>query len=375
VNNAGDVQPSPGTYILPLHRPVATWVLLASIAVVFVTEELVGWSRTGSLGSSIDTEVLILLGAKVTPLVAAGQYWRLLTSVFLHIDIPHLLFNGYALIAIGRYLERLLGSGRFAAIYLLSGLFGSLASFAFSQSLSAGASGAIFGLIGALAAFFALHRKSLGAWGRSRLVYIGIWVVITLFWGLTQSNIDSLGHVGGLLSGLALGWALAPRYEIEPTAVRVVDQNRLARYYPALLVAVLLLVGGTVQASMVQRNSPRSHLLRAQEAIDREDWATVVSESEQALAGDPSLANVATYFYLGLGYNHLQQPALAVGPYEAALELESTHSPSLWNLAITRLELEHYAEARRLFERYVELNPAEVLEVRPYLEELRHLGY
>jgi rhomboid protease GluP len=375
VSDAGDAKPSPGAYTLPQSRPVATWVLLASIVVVFLAEELVGWFQTGSLGGSTNSQVLILLGAKVTPLVASGEYWRLLTSVFLHIGVLHLLFNGYALVAIGLQLERLVGPGRFVAIYFLSGLFGSLASFAFSHSLSAGASGAIFGLIGALAAFFALHRKSLGAWGRSRLANIAFWVGINLFWGFTRSDIDNLGHIGGLLSGLALGWALAPRYKLDPIRAQVVDRNRLAKYYPALLAAVALLVGGTMAASVVQRDSPRSHLLRAQEAIDQEDWETVVSESEQALAKDPSLADVATYFYLGLGYNYLEQPARAVGPYEAALELESTHSPSLWNLAITELELEHYAKARTLFESYLELNPAEVLDVRPYLEELNQLGY
>jgi rhomboid protease GluP len=287
----------------------------------------------------------------------------------------HLLFNGYALMAIGLQLERLIGTGRFVAIYFLSGLFGSLASFAFSHSLSAGASGAIFGLIGALAAFFALHRRSLGAWGRSRLMNIAFWVGVNLFWGFTRPDIDNLGHIGGLVSGLALGWVLAPRYKLDPIRAQVVDQNRLAKYYPALLAAAVLLVGGTLAASLVQRDSPRSHLLRGQEAIAQEDWETVVSEFETVLEADPSLFEVATYFYLGLGYNYLERPNDALGPYEAALEIDPGHSPSLWNLALTHLELAQYGEARPLFETYLELNPAEVLEVQPYLDELGQRGY
>ena len=127
-----------------------------------------------ALGGSTQTDVLVRLGAKVTPLVAAGEYWRLFTSMFLHIGVAHLFFNGYALLVVGTELERLLGWGRFLAIYLLSGLLGSLASYAFSANLSAGASGAIFGLIGALGAFFFLHRERLGSWGRARLGNIAV---------------------------------------------------------------------------------------------------------------------------------------------------------------------------------------------------------
>jgi len=83
----------------------------------------------------------------------------LFTSMFLHVGILHLAFNGYALVIIGADVERLLGWGGFLVLYLLSGLFGSLASYAFNTGISAGASGAIFGLIGGLAAFFALHRQ------------------------------------------------------------------------------------------------------------------------------------------------------------------------------------------------------------------------
>ena len=80
----------------PLHRPVATWVLLGIIVVVFGLEYLAG--------GSTDPEVLVRLGAKVTPLIAAGEYWRLFTSMFLHIGLMHLFFNGYALVILGTLL-------------------------------------------------------------------------------------------------------------------------------------------------------------------------------------------------------------------------------------------------------------------------------
>jgi rhomboid protease GluP len=352
-------------YTLPLSRPIVAWILLGLIVLMFLVET--------ATGGSTSTKVLVRLGAKVTPFIADGEYWRLATSMFLHIGFMHLLFNGYALIAIGTELERLIGRARFSVIYFLSGLYGSLASYAFSPSLTAGASGAIFGLIGALGAFFYLHRERLGAWGRARLANIVFLIVINLFFGFTQPGIDNLAHLGGLLSGLGLGWALAPRYQVDPLRLRVVDRNRLGRYWPALVLAVAILVGGTVLATLTQRQSPRSHLLRGQQAVEREAWDEVIVEFEQALAQDASLADVSTYFYLGLAHNYLEEPSLAVDAYEAALKLDPNDSLTHWNLALTRIELGQYAEARRHFEIYLELNPDQADEVEPYLDELRRL--
>jgi len=366
-SDALDPQPQRAAYKLPMSRPIVTWVLLAIIGVVFVVETL--------LGGSTNSEVLVSMGAKVTPLIAAGEYWRLLTSMFLHIGVMHLALNGYALFVLGTELERLYGSGRFLAIYLLSGLFGSLFSYALSPSLSAGASGAIFGLVGALAAFFTLHRKILGDYGRRRLINIGIIVALNLFWGFSQPGIDNLAHIGGLLSGLGLGWALAPRYKLDPATMQVLDTNRMGRYWLALTLAVVLLVGGTTVATLVHRDSPRSHLLRGQQAIEAEAWDEAALELQQALAKDPSLGDATTYFYLGLAHSYLEEPQPAAQAYESALAQDANHTPSLWNLAITYLDLARYAEARDQFERYVETYPAGLVETQPYLDELTRLGY
>jgi rhomboid protease GluP len=93
VTETADLQPRQVSLPVPLHRPIVTWVLLAIIGVVFVAETLAGGSQ--------NTEVLVRLGAKVTPLIASGEYWRLFTAMFLHIGTMHLLFNSYALFIIG----------------------------------------------------------------------------------------------------------------------------------------------------------------------------------------------------------------------------------------------------------------------------------
>lgn len=362
MNQSPMAQPRPVSYRLPLSRPIVTWILLAIILVVFAAETLAG--------GSTNIEVLVRMGAKVTPLIADGEYWRLLTSMFLHIGIMHLAFNAYALVILGTELERLYGPGRFLAIYLFSGLFGSLASYAFNDSLAAGASGAIFGLIGALAAFFLAHRERLGSYGRSRLANIAFLVAINLFFGFTQPGIDNLAHIGGLLSGLALGWALAPQYQLDPVRLEVRDRNQVRRYWPALAVAAVALVGGTALATLFHQDSARSHLFRGQQAIEREAWAEAAAEFEQALEGDPDLADATTYFYLGLAYNYLGELEKAAEAYESALDLDARHSPALWNLALTYLDLGRYLRSRSLFEAYRELNPAEAQEVQRYLDEL-----
>lgn len=146
--------------------------------------------------------------------IAAGEYWRLFTAMFLHFGLLHLLFNMWALWILGQYLERALGPARFLALYLIAGLGGSVAAYVFQPgSLTAGASGAIFGLFAAL---FVVNRK-LGQDNRSVIFLI----VINLSMGLVIPGISLAGHVGGLLTGalVALGFAYAPRAQRTPVQV------------------------------------------------------------------------------------------------------------------------------------------------------------
>nr|WP_054752968.1 rhomboid family intramembrane serine protease [Piscibacillus salipiscarius] len=89
-------------------------------------------------------------GLKFNPFIAQGEYWRIITSMFLHIGLIHLLMNMIALYYLGEVTEKIYGTKRFLVIYFIAGIFGSIASFATNDSVSAGASGAIFGLFGAL---------------------------------------------------------------------------------------------------------------------------------------------------------------------------------------------------------------------------------
>ena len=222
---------------VPFSQPRVTYVLLAI--------NVLAWLAMSLMGGSTNPYTLILFGAKYNPLIAAGQVWRLLTSCFLHIGLVHLAFNSYALWVLGNDVERRFGYARFLALYLLAGVSGSVASFLANDSLSAGASGAIFGLIGAITIYFIVYRQQFGRWGRRRLVNLGGVIALNLFFGLTNPSIDNLAHIGGLLAGALLGWAYCPRYEVEPDGqggVHLVARVRWTRAVGASL-ALLLLLG------------------------------------------------------------------------------------------------------------------------------------
>ncbi|OLN33568.1 rhomboid family intramembrane serine protease [Desulfosporosinus metallidurans] len=178
--------------------PFLTYTLLGINLIVFLLMTLAGGSTNQS--------VLIAFGAKVNTLIQAGQIWRFLTSAFIHIGIMHLVFNLYALWALGPLTEESFGHRRFLIIYILSALGGSIASFLFTTALSAGASGAIFGLLGALL-YFSYKRPYLWKSG------LGMNLIVVIFvnfgFGLLQPGIDNFAHLGGLLTGTITSMVLA----------------------------------------------------------------------------------------------------------------------------------------------------------------------
>jgi len=192
----------PPKYILYVDKgiPYVTYIILginiAAFLLMNLTGLLFGWQQS---------EQLFFFGAKVNLLIAYGQYWRLLTAVFLHIGIAHLFFNSYAIYIYGPIVERLYGKVKFIIVYLGSGLMGSLFSYMFSSNSSAGASGAIFGLMGSLLYFRQQRKEIFQKVFGPRLFII---IAINLFIGLTSNGIDNWGHIGGLIGGYLLGNAV-----------------------------------------------------------------------------------------------------------------------------------------------------------------------
>lgn len=148
---------------------------------------------------------LLSLGANNHDLVASGQYYRLFTSTFLHVNIIHLLCNMYSLYIIGRGLENFLGKFKYTIVYLVSLIASSLMSIVFSNSYSVGASGAIFGLLGALLYFGYNYRLYLGSVMKSQIIPV---IIMNLLLGFTLSGIDNAAHIGGLIGGFLCLMAL-----------------------------------------------------------------------------------------------------------------------------------------------------------------------
>ncbi len=180
-----------------------------------------------------DTESLLKWGANFRPSTLAGQPWRLLTCCFLHIGILHLLFNMYALLYIGILLEPRLGSWRFGIAYLVTGILSSLTSlYVHELTLSAGASGAIFGMYGVFLAMLTtnLIEKSTR---KPLLTSIALFVGYNLMYGM-KGGIDNAAHIGGLVSGIAIG------YSFYPGLTKSADR-KLVFGLPAILIISLLL--------------------------------------------------------------------------------------------------------------------------------------
>jgi rhomboid protease GluP len=200
---------------LPLRRPRAVWALLAINVIVFVVPGLMSLLGIGVAGFPADV-VVRALGAKDNERIAVyGEYYRFLTAMFLHGGLLHLGFNAYALYALGPEAERIYGTARFLALYFIAGLAGGIASYALNPSPAVGASGAIFGLIGGLAAFYYVSRRLLGEISRQQLGSLITVIMINLFIGFSTPVIDNTAHIGGLIGGAAVGWLLAPRFTID----------------------------------------------------------------------------------------------------------------------------------------------------------------
>lgn len=184
-------------------KPIITVSLIIINVIVFILMYILG-------KGSQDAFTLIKFGAFQKDLILGGEYYRLITSAFLHIGIFHLLFNCYALYVIGRQLESFLGKIKFLIIYLVSALCGSLMSMIFPISISAGASGAIFGLLGSLLYFGYNYRVYLGTVLKSQIIPL---ILINLIFGFMVSGINNAAHIGGLIGGILITMSLGIKYK------------------------------------------------------------------------------------------------------------------------------------------------------------------
>lgn len=220
---------------LVIGRPTSFASILMGVNIgIFVLE--LAFGAVGGVISGGSSQRLVDLGAMYAPAIAGHhQYWRLVTVMFLHASILHILFNMYALYLFGFLIERTLGSVRFLAIYFVSGFLASVTSFAFGSPIApgVGASGAIFGLLGAWVAYNLRRRGT--AFASANLQWAAMIIVINLILGFSVAGIDNFAHMGGLVAGVGAGWAAegVGRRQIRPV-VQIVGFGALIVFGIAL---------------------------------------------------------------------------------------------------------------------------------------------
>lgn len=238
------------------YAPRTTFVLLALNALVFLLmtladayshPHLLGLLLRTVTGMSVNEDLLLSFGASFGPYIRRGEYWRLVMPMFLHIGLIHLLINSYALFVLGVLLERVYGYGRFALLYVGAGVGSAFVSMTRSHSVSAGASGAIFGIAGAMLVTGYLHRDAVHRrWGRAFGAGILPLIVLNLVLGYAlRSFVDNWGHLGGLASGILLALIIPPprpdphvnrepsqAVVVIPIAVVALAMTAAAQHYP-----------------------------------------------------------------------------------------------------------------------------------------------
>ncbi len=162
---------------------------------------------------NISVYVLANAGAQINSLVAQGQIWRIFTAMFLHFSITHIGLNMLSLFFVGSAVEVMYGKWRYLLIYLASGIVGGIVTFFVMppNTIAVGASGAIFGVFGALGVFYIANRQALGAYGRGAIGNWLFWIGLNLVFGFSVPGIGIWDHIGGLIAGMLLGFLLMPR--------------------------------------------------------------------------------------------------------------------------------------------------------------------
>ncbi|HVH87441.1 MAG TPA: rhomboid family intramembrane serine protease [Terriglobales bacterium] len=313
-----------------------TQALVGVNVVVYLAMGLVG----GGLLSSPSSQQLIRSGANYGPLTFGGEWWRLLTYNFLHGSLLHIGFNMWCLWDLGALCESLYGTWTFGALYMISGVAGGLASTGFHpHRLSVGASGAIFGLAGALiAAFylgeFSLPRPVIQAHLRSVIAFVGYNIIL----GALASGTDNMCHLGGVVAGLICGALIAKAAPSE---------NDVAARLAIIACAALSLTG--IAYGLDRSRSYVAHVQRGQELLTQEKYGDAISELQIVTRSKPKY--VPAHMNLAQAFYGNRQFSQAKTELDQVLSLQPENEDALYFLGFVDLAAGSPAEARQAFSR------------------------
>jgi rhomboid protease GluP len=330
--------------LLTKRTPVPlTYVLVGINALVFLAMVVKGASVMQPTSDQI-----LRWGANFGPLTLTGQWWRLLTAMFVHIGLVHLALNMWCLWQLGLLAEYLYGPKTFLALYMMSGLAASIVSLARNPLVvSAGASGAIFGIAGALIATLYLGKLAAprGAW-RTSLISLVAFAGYNLAFGFLASGIDIGAHIGGLLSGLLLGSVLSVDFRRQAP--------RLSRIRPMVFPAfAIVLLAGAVAVRFA--HMPVVRLEHAEQQLRKGDTAGALRELTEVVKVRPNY--VPAWMLLGSAYLRTQQDDKAEAAFQRAAQLNPKNPAVLAQLGALYLRDKRYEPARQAFQQITELNP------------------
>lgn len=320
--------------IFSFGKPFFTYLLIIINAILFIMLE--------TNGGSTNIETLIQFGAKYNPLIIDGEWWRLISSMFLHIGLLHLMMNMLALYYLGTAVERIYGSSRFLLIYFLAGIGGSLTSFVFMSNVSAGASGAIFGLFGALLFFGVIHQKLFfQTMGKNILTVVAINIVF----GFVVPQIDVSAHLGGLMAGF-----------LAAAIVHLPKKQKIAYQLLAFVAYILLSVSMAIFGLQNNENHLSYQLMKIEEHIDSEDYEAVITRTTEALER-PGQFEAELLFQRSVAYINLYEDHLATEDLEKSISIKDDFPEAYYNLAILYYTDGIMDKAKEFAERAYQLKP------------------
>jgi membrane associated rhomboid family serine protease/Flp pilus assembly protein TadD len=340
------VAPSPAAF------PV-TIALIAASVLVFAAMVLSGVSPT------LPTpDQAIKFGADFGPLTLNGQWWRLVTSMFVHFGFIHLGLNMWCLWNLGRAAEQILGRFSYLLAYFVSGIFGSIASvYWHPEAAGAGASGAIFGLSGVLVSFVYLKKTPGHLQINSKLLgSLGTFIAYNLVFGAAIPGISNAAHIGGLVMGLAVG-ALLPNASAP-------ESSRRTRLSLITILSVIVLSASALAAKQLRAGVTAStnELASIGQLIKSGKTEEAIAQLQQITAREPTLAAAQTAL-ANLYFEKSRYPE-AIAAMEKAYEAEPGNTTYQQKLGSAYLNVGEYDQAITFFKKLASQNPN---DSRPYL--------
>jgi membrane associated rhomboid family serine protease/Flp pilus assembly protein TadD len=286
---------------------LATYALLAINIGVFIVMLAYGVSWI-----TPETGQVLHWGANYGPYIFGGQYWRLITAMFLHFGIIHLLGNMWCLWSLGQLTEKLLGSLSVLGLYLLTGIGASLLSLSWDpMRVGAGASGAIFGIAGALISVLYFGQLGLQPEGRRKLLgYVVRFAFINLLFGL-KAHIDNMAHLGGLVSGLLIGLFLARTFNLSPEE-RPAKRRMVFVYSTIVLLVVFIPVAKAKQYAV--------EFAQGEAALDHNDLNAAIAHLQKYVAARPD--DAIGHALLGSAFQQAERFDEAASEFEHSLAIE-----------------------------------------------------